>query len=281
MKPVRRYLFFLTLVIVSVSCEKTKNTKTLIVKNNLNLSRSFETIEISRASLQLEAKDSLELFGIRDAATKVFLVTQYVDNDKDGVLDAILFQPEIDANAQKNFELVALESPLGLDRINYCYSRFVPERTDDYAWENNRVAFRTYGPTAQIMIEDNVKGGTLTSGIDAWLKKVEYPIINLWYEKTTTGKGSYHNDTGEGLDNFHVGVSRGVGGIAVKKDAVYYVSKNFATWETLTNGPLRTSFILRYANWDAGYWYRWSNTRSQACPAWAFRYAWHSRPCKA
>ena len=251
MKPLRRYLFFLTLVIVSVSCEKTKNTKTLIVKNNLNLSRSFETIEISRASLQLEAKDSLALFGIRDAATKVFLVTQYVDNDKDGILDAILFQPELDANAQKKFELVKLESPLGLDSINYCYSRFVPERTDDYAWENNRVAFRTYGPTAQIMIEDNVKGGTLSSGIDAWLKKVEYPIINAWYEKTTTGTGSYHNDTGEGLDNFHVGVSRGVGGITVKKDSVYYVSKNFISWETLTNGPIRTSFILKYANWDA------------------------------
>ena len=251
MKHLKYYLFFLTLMIVTISCQKPKTSITLIVMNNLNLSRSFETVEISKASLELEAKGNFELFGIRDAETKEFLVTQYIDNDKDGVLDVILFQPEINANAQKKFELVGIEAPLDLDSIDRCYSRFVPERTDDYAWENNRVAFRTYGPTAQKMIEDNVKGGTLSSGMDAWLKKVEYPIINSWYEKTTTGKGSYHEDTGEGLDNFHVGVSRGVGGIAVNRDSVYYISKNFTSWETLTNGPIRTSFILRYAEWDA------------------------------
>lgn len=82
-------------------------------------------------------------------------------------------------------------------------------------------------------------------------KKVDYPIINKWYEKTVSGKGTYHEDTGEGLDNFHVGVSRGVGGIAVKKDSTYYISKNFTNWKTITTGPIRTSFVLTYADWDA------------------------------
>ena len=133
----------------------------------------------------------------------------------------------------------------------YCYLRFVPERTEDYAWENNQVAFSTYGPKAQKMIEDNINGGTLSSGIDAWLKRVEYPIINKWYDKRTTGKGTYHQDTGEGLDNFHVGSSRGIGGTAVKIQNEYYISKNFVTWKTITTGPIRTSFILTYADWDA------------------------------
>ena len=129
MKHLKYYLFFLTLMIVTISCQKPKTSITLIVMNNLNLSRSFETVEISKASLELEAKGNFELFGIRDAETKEFLVTQYIDNDKDGVLDVILFQPEINANAQKKFELVGIEAPLDLDSIDRCYSRFVPERT--------------------------------------------------------------------------------------------------------------------------------------------------------
>lgn len=101
------------------------------------------------------------------------------------------------------------------------------------------------------MVEDGVKGGTLSSGIDAWLKRVDYPIINKWYHKELNTEGSYHKDDGEGLDNFHVGISRGVGGIAKKVDTIYHISKNFVAWKTLSTGPIRTSFILTYADWDA------------------------------
>jgi hypothetical protein len=173
-----------------------------------------------------------------------------VDENGDGISDVLLFQPKIKASASKKYELVISNDKLQ-ETISYCYSRFVPERTDDYAWENNKVAFRTYGPVAQKMTEDKVKGGTLTSGIDAWLKRVEYPILNKWYEKYTNGTGTYHKDTGEGLDNFHVGDSRGIGGIALKIDTTYYYSKNFTTWKTITTGPIRTSFVLTYTDWDA------------------------------
>ena len=101
------------------------------------------------------------------------------------------------------------------------------------------------------MIEENIKGGTLTSGIDAWLKRVEYPIINKWYKKHLSGEASYHIDNGEGLDNFHVGKSRGIGGIAIKTKESYATSKNFIDWKTITNGPIRTSFELTYDNWEA------------------------------
>ncbi|MFK7748586.1 MAG: DUF4861 family protein [Kordia sp.] len=147
--------------------------------------------------------------------------------------------------------MVAISEHQKPESLQYCYSRFVPERTDDYAWENNKVAFRVYGPTAQNLFEKGKPNGTLSSGIDAWLKKVEYPIINKWYKKYTEGTGSYHEDTGEGLDNFHVGVSRGVGGIAVKNENLYYFSKNYTEWKTITVGPIRTSFYLKYDDWDA------------------------------
>lgn len=247
MKPNKVLLlfFFATLLVYS------QKAKIITVSNELNVEREFETIELTKTALGIKSTDVLEKYGIREIGTSSFLVSQCVDENGDAISDVILFQPTIKAASNKKFEVVLNTDAQDKEPNNYCYSRFVPERTDDYAWENNKVAFRTYGPVAQKMTEDKVKGGTLTSGIDAWLKRVEYPIINKWYEKYTNGTETYHKDTGEGLDNFHVGDSRGIGGVAIKVDSIYYVSKNFITWKTITTGPIRTSFILTYADWDA------------------------------
>lgn len=249
MKTSHFYVVFLMCFFLA-SCN-TESGQMITVKNNLDIARNFETIEINKIDIELKEGQTFESLSIKDLNTNIILVSQFVDNDQDGNIDILLFQPEIDANSEKQFELLEVEASSELKVTDHCYSRFVPERTDDYAWENNKVAFRTFGPTAQKMIEDNVEGGTLSSGIDAWLKKVDYPIINKWYKKTITGQGSYHEDTGEGLDNFHVGVSRGVGGIAVKTDTTYHISKNFTKWKTITTGPIRTSFVLGYADWEA------------------------------
>ncbi len=239
---------FVTLLLI-VSCNNNSNT-IITVQNTLNTNRSFETVTLNLESQNLTV-DKKSVF-IEDFETGEKLISQIIDEDNDGIIDAIIFQPEMPANSERKFYIRTGAVSQESDRIPACYSRFVPERTDDYAWENNRVAFRTYGPRAQEMIESNINGGTLSSGIDAWLKRVEYPIINKWYKKETSSTGSYHEDTGEGLDNFHVGMSRGVGGIAKKVDSTYYISKNFTEWKTLFIGPIRTSFILEYASWDAG-----------------------------
>ena len=86
-----------------------------------------------------------------------------------------------------------------LDPAIMAFGRFVPEREDDFAWENDKVAFRIYGPSS------NGKGQV--SGVDAWLKKVPYSIIDKWYAEHLSGT-SYHEDQGEGYDPFHVGDSR-------------------------------------------------------------------------
>lgn len=56
---------------------------------------------------------------------------------------------------------------------------------------------------------------------------------------------------GEGLDNYHVGPSRGTGGIGVWKDGELAISKNFRSWKLIANGPIRTIFELDYGLWDA------------------------------
>jgi hypothetical protein len=227
---------------------KEDNEITITVKNTLKKERSNETVVCTKEFLNVKDLTSL---GIRDKQSGEIQVTQTVDIDGDGIIDELLFQPKIGAKSKKEYIVFQISESQKQKTEVTCYSRFVPERTDDYAWENNKVAFRTYGPSAQKMIEDNITGGTLSSGIDGWLKRVEYPIINKWYDKMTSGKGTYHKDTGEGLDNFHVGSSRGIGGTAVKVDSIYFISKNFVSWKTITTGPIRTSFILTYSDWDA------------------------------
>lgn len=239
----------LTTILASSFALHSQN-KIITISNSLPVDREFETIELTKKTLGLPNSVKLEELTVKEKSSDLFLESQAVDNDGDGTMDVLLFQPKVSASSKKEFEIVPATNTSVTKNIN-CYSRFVPERTDDYAWENNKVAFRTYGPVAQKMVEDKIPGGTLTSGIDAWLKRVEYPIINKWYEKTVSGTGSYHKDTGEGLDNFQVGPSRGIGGIAVNVDGKYYFSKNFISWKTITTGPIRTSFILTYADWDA------------------------------
>ncbi|TGV04755.1 DUF4861 family protein [Flavivirga rizhaonensis] len=242
-------LFSVLAIVFLSACSPKKTDKIIVIKNPLNVERTFETVELTKDFLKIE---DLSIIGIRDVETNELQITQTIDYDGDGVLDKLLFQPKVGANSEKKYTIVKVTEEEKSEVTDYCYSRFVPERTDDYAWENNRVAFRVFGPTAQKMKEEGIEGGTLSSGVDAWLKKVEYPIINKWYKENDENIGSYHIDHGEGLDNFHVGRSRGVGGIAVKQDSTYYYSKNYTKWRTIATGPIRTSFHLEYANWDAG-----------------------------
>lgn len=248
MKALFKTILFTLITVLCVGCSEKEIPLTITVKNGLDLERATETVELTKAMLKV---DNLTTVGIKNLQTNTLEITQTVDNDGDGTMDMILFQPKMKAKGESKFAVVTIapgEKPGAEER---CYSRFVPERTDDYTWENNKVAFRVYGPTAQNMIEENIPGGTLSSGVDAWLKRVDYPIIDKWYKKELAGSGSYHKDTGEGLDNFHVGASRGVGGIAAKVDSTYFYSKNYTQWRTITTGPIRTRFYLEYAAWDA------------------------------
>jgi len=240
-------ILFLVITIGISSCT---TTKTVTVTNNLDIERSFETIEISKENLGLKNSDDLSLYVIEDQNGSESIV-QREDTNGDGSKDIILFQPLVKPNSSTRYTVKKIPFAELPAREIICYSRFVPERTDDYAWENDKVAFRVYGPTAQKMVENSIEGGTLSSGVDCWLKRVEYPIINKWYKKHSEKTGTYHKDTGEGLDNYHVGTSRGCGGIAAKVDSSYYISKNYTNYKIITTGPIRTQFSLEYADWDA------------------------------
>ena len=68
------------------------------------------------------------------------------------------------------------------------FARFVPKADDDVAWENDRIAFRVYGPS----LAKKQKTG---SGIDVWVKSTRSLVIDRWYKAD-----DYRRDHGEGLD---------------------------------------------------------------------------------
>ncbi len=117
------------------------------------------------------------------------------------------------------------------------FGRFVPERQDDFAWENDKVAFRVYGPAAPL------EGHS--SGVDAWLKRVDYAIVDKWYQGNLDGV-SYHVDHGEGYDPYHVGTSRGVGGSAIWIDNKAHAAHTFAEFEVIESGGDQVVFSLLY-----------------------------------
>jgi len=124
------------------------------------------------------------------------------------------------------------------DPVVKVYSKFVPEREDDFAWENDKVAFRMYGPSS------NSSGPV--SGVDCWLKRVNYSIIDKWYEAHTNDI-SYHTDWGEGYDPYHVGATRGCGGTALWIDGKAFPAGTFKAWRIIENKRNKTTFELDYA----------------------------------
>ncbi len=114
------------------------------------------------------------------------------------------------------------------------YGRFIPERKDDFAWENELIAFRMYGKALQSTNEN-------AHGIDVWSKRTKELIIDKWY------KGAdYHKDQGEGLDYYSVGNTLGAGNMApYLNDSIIYIG-NFSSWKVLDNGPIRVTFTLGY-----------------------------------
>ncbi|AEI51084.1 DUF4861 family protein [Runella slithyformis] len=121
------------------------------------------------------------------------------------------------------------------------FVRYMPEANGNICWENDRIAFRVYGPPVKHRV---------SSGIDIWTKSVDYPIVSKWYDQNNQGK-SYHDDHGEGNDFYHVAYGRGLGGTAVWRNGKPYISQPYATHRILKNTEEEIAFELHFDAWDA------------------------------
>ncbi len=151
---------------------------------------------------------------------------------------ALLFQTSVAAGATNRFTVTAGERETYAART---YGRQVPERYDDYAWENDKVAYRLYGPALETSPEK-----LITPGIDVWVKSTDRLVIDERY-----ARGQYHHDYGDGMDCYKVGVTLGSGASLPFVDGRFWMmGHNYATQRTLDNGPLRTTFELTYAPFE-------------------------------
>ncbi len=214
----------------------------ITVTSKLPAERSSETIEISAKDLAPLGAKNLNLVHIKDAEGKD-VICQAIDNDGDELrqFDAVIFQSDFKAGETKTFNATAGGKQVFIKDQYKAFGRFVRERFDDFTWENDRIAHRTYGAALETW-----KGEPLTSStIDVWTKRTPKMVINDWYLSD-----DYHSDHGDGADFYSAGLSRGCGGSGLWAGDKLWVSKNFVSSNVLANGPIRVLFELEYSPFD-------------------------------
>jgi Domain of unknown function (DUF4861) len=210
--------------------------------NKLSIARPAQTIEITANDLASLGEKDLTKTHVWNAAGKE-LLSQAVDTDYDDyhLPDTVIFQADFAPNQTQVFTVTAGSKREYTKADFRAYGRFVRERFDDFAWENDLIAHRTYGKALITW-----KGEPLTSSaIDIWSKRTAKLVINDWYMVD-----NYHVDLGEGMDIYSAGPTRGCGGNGVWANNQLYVPANFVDSRVLTNGPIRVMFELVYEPFD-------------------------------
>jgi unsaturated rhamnogalacturonyl hydrolase len=216
---------------------------TVKVANPLAHARKSETVVLHLHDLRrlVPSLDPAETVVVDAGGAEI--PSQLVDMDGDEVADDLVFQDDFAPRASKTFAVRAGTRRQPTRDDYRVYGRFVRERHDDFAWENDRIAHRMYGPGLETWAEEPL----VSSGVDVWTKRVRKLIVNDWYLTD-----DYHQDHGEGADLYSVGKSRGCGGLGIYQEGKFAVSRNFTSSRVLANGPIRLVFELTYASWVAG-----------------------------
>lgn len=118
------------------------------------------------------------------------------------------------------------------------YGRYVPERKDDFAWENGFAAFRMYGPA---LADENP-----SNGVDLWLKATPELVVDSFYYREHQLELPYHINYGKGLDCYKVGHTVGCGGLAIVTDSTLWIGKQYTTWQVLEQSSDSLAFQLFY-----------------------------------
>lgn len=205
--------------------------RTITVENSSNLNRSNELVRISWAEI-LKAYPDIDTanFQVVDKNTTAKIPYQL---EKLGGTEVKYLLLQVSVNAKAKTELQLLKGKPNAVVVK-TYGRYVPERKDDFAWENDKIAFRMYGKALENTNEN-------AYGMDVWVKRTSAMVINKRYKVE-----NYHKDHGDGLDYYSVGTTLGAGDMApYLADSARYLG-NYNSYKILDNGPLRTSFQLFY-----------------------------------
>jgi len=211
---------------------------TVRAENRSELSRPNQTIELSSVDLAPLGEGDLGVIHVTDASGKE-LLCQAVDTDFDAYRkpDIVIFQADFGPNETKVFRVLSGGKHVYTREQFRAFGRFVQRRFDDFAWENDRIAHRTYGKALETWEGEPLSSST----VDIWSKRTARMVINDWYMTD-----DYHADHGEGADLYSAGLTRGCGGNGLWAADRLWVSRTFAQSRILANGPIRVMFELIY-----------------------------------
>lgn len=204
-------------------------------KNTLPITRMAQTVEVSwKAIVKKNNKISPNNVIVEDVISGKQIPSQLIYNGNQKP-QTLIFQTDIAEGTELYFIVKEGKKESYTSKV---YGRQVPERFDDFAWENDKVAFRMYG-AALDKRSDNAKG------IDIWAKKTTNLVIDKWYKQN-----DYHVDHGEGVDAYHVGMTLGAGNSAPYLEGKFIFPGNYSKYKLIDEGPIRITFQLIYENWN-------------------------------
>jgi hypothetical protein len=232
----------------------------ITISNSASFTRESETVEINTKDVIRRLSYPIKLptesnydsmagkyfqsttLAVMDGFSSRILDSQVYASDSNSTPDKFLFQVDLAPGETRQFFIFAAAAlPAVPPPIVKTFARYVPERYDDFAWESDRIAHRTYGQ-ALIAAEH-----TISSGPDVWIKRDRGLIVDTMYRTK-----HYHDDNGEFMDDYRVGKSRGCGGVGIWDGKKLFVSSNYRNWKLITTGPIRSEFELTYDAWDVG-----------------------------
>lgn len=129
-------------------------------------------------------------------------------------------------------------------QVQRVYGRYVPERKDDFAWENEYAAFRLYGPA---LASENP-----SNGVDLWLKNSPALVIDTMYGRELKDHRPYHINYDGNLDCYKVAHTAGAGGVVIATeigDGEGYelcIGGPYDRWEIVEQTPDKFVFRLEY-----------------------------------
>jgi len=205
--------------------------RTIVVTNSTDTDRKGEIVEVQLAALK--ASFDTKSYVLKNSQQKE-VAYQLIKNGNTKA-KSLIFQADVKAKGSSTYSLVAGKPATVKPKTS---ARFVPERKDDFAWENDMAAYRMYGPA---LANENP-----SNGVDFWSKCTDELVVDQRYKDDIYNEISYHIDHGKGLDFYKVAHTLGCGGIAPFAAGKLWVGNYFNRYKVIETGPLRSVFTLVY-----------------------------------
>ena len=220
-----KLLFAAVSVLACLLCSCGVQDRTVRVTNGTAVDRQCETVSVPFDRLGLK---DLTADGTVVSATDGSIVPCQTVTEPDGSL-TLIFQTNLKAGESAEFTVSkGVRQPCD----TLARSRYVPERMDDYAYENNVIVGRIYGPAL---------ASPRTFGPDVWIKNTSRFVFDDWLALR-----DFHRNHGEGMDCYMVGSALGGGACAPVAGDKVCIGDNYLTWRRLSNGPIRTEAQFTY-----------------------------------